>query len=409
MPTLPTPDATKDVWGAQLNSFLDVAHNSDGTIGIHQGESMPPGDAVTQGKQLTVTQGYYSSSQPDTGVVPPVKISRYISHSNLAGDFTGDGNENFAALSATAQGAASATNGVQPVGVFGSATNQGSQARSGGGFLSPDAVGVYGMGTISGGGTGLACGVFAYGVRASDAPSGYYITAIQATASNSTGDTHWDGVNVNDTVLFIGNNGPDKIASGAVIGSPTGSPTLDVGVGFLQSIVSAAIRDDSTAASSIILNGTHTGYGIDLKGGTFTSGAIRLANGQSIMARNAAGSADISLFKLDGSNLLEIGANAYFTTNAIFAASIQVNDSAEFLLGTTTGTQFGTATNQKLSFYGATPIVQPNTVGTSTGYTAGSTTGTFHTDDKYTGNVGTTAYTVNGIVAALKNLGLIAS
>lgn len=53
-------------------------------------------------------------------------------------------------------------------------------------------------------------------------------------------------------------------------------------------------------------------------------------------------------------------------------------------------------------------IVQAVT-GTATGYTAGATTGTFHTDDSYTGNVGTTKYTVNGVVAALKNLGLIAS
>lgn len=66
------------------------------------------------------------------------------------------------------------------------------------------------------------------------------------------------------------------------------------------------------------------------------------------------------------------------------------------------------SSGNKLAFYGGTPTVRPSAVGSATGYTAGTTVGTFHTDDKYTGNVGATAYTINGIVAALKNLGLIA-
>lgn len=65
--------------------------------------------------------------------------------------------------------------------------------------------------------------------------------------------------------------------------------------------------------------------------------------------------------------------------------------------------------NRLLSFYGGAPIAKPSAVGAATGYTAGTTAATFHSDDTYTGNVGTTAYTLNGIVAALKNLGLIAS
>lgn len=75
----------------------------------------------------------------------------------------------------------------------------------------------------------------------------------------------------------------------------------------------------------------------------------------------------------------------------------------------TDGAKIATTTTQKVGFYGATPVVQASAVGASTGYSAGTTTATFHSDDKYTGNVGTTAYTINGIVAALKNLGLIKS
>lgn len=46
-------------------------------------------------------------------------------------------------------------------------------------------------------------------------------------------------------------------------------------------------------------------------------------------------------------------------------------------------------------------------VGSATGYTAGSTAATFHSDDTYTGGVGTTGYTINGLVARMKTLGLL--
>ena len=98
-----------------------------------------------------------------------------------------------------------------------------------------------------------------------------------------------------------------------------------------------------------------------------------------------------------------------FHINQIYVKYQTIQDGGNFVLGTTTGTKIGTATTQKLGFFNSTPVVQPSAVGTATGYTAGSTAATFHSDDTYTGNTGTTAYTLNGIVAALKNLGLLAA
>lgn len=71
------------------------------------------------------------------------------------------------------------------------------------------------------------------------------------------------------------------------------------------------------------------------------------------------------------------------------------------------GSEMGQSATDKIGFYGNTPIVQPSSTGETTGFTAGS--GTAANDDStFTGDVGSTAYTVSDIVAHLKNLGLIA-
>lgn len=91
-----------------------------------------------------------------------------------------------------------------------------------------------------------------------------------------------------------------------------------------------------------------------------------------------------------------------------FFAGLDITDAKDIVLGTTTGTKIGTATTQKLGFYNAAPVVQPNGTGETTGFTAG--VGTAVNDDStFTGNVGSTAYRINDIVKALKNIGLLAT
>jgi hypothetical protein len=75
---------------------------------------------------------------------------------------------------------------------------------------------------------------------------------------------------------------------------------------------------------------------------------------------------------------------------------------------TTTGLKIATATNQRLGFYNSTPVVQPNTTGTTTGFTAGAGSAV-DSAATFTGNTGSTAYTIGDIVKALKTLGLLAA
>lgn len=62
----------------------------------------------------------------------------------------------------------------------------------------------------------------------------------------------------------------------------------------------------------------------------------------------------------------------------------------------------------QVGFFSATPVAQPATTGTTTGFTAGAGTAA-RVDSTYTGNTGTAAYTVGDIVKALKDLGLLAA
>jgi hypothetical protein len=90
-----------------------------------------------------------------------------------------------------------------------------------------------------------------------------------------------------------------------------------------------------------------------------------------------------------------------FTGNVVVSAHNIVTDG-------TTGTKIGTATTQKLGFFNATPIVQPATTGTTTGFTAATGTAVL-AGSTFTGNTGASAYTIGDVVNALKLLGILAA
>lgn len=79
--------------------------------------------------------------------------------------------------------------------------------------------------------------------------------------------------------------------------------------------------------------------------------------------------------------------------------------------GTTLGNPGTNAVNglpDKISFFGATPVVQPGSATNVHTVAIGATTNVF-TNTTFDGSIGSTAYTVGDLVAALKTLGLIKS
>ena len=79
--------------------------------------------------------------------------------------------------------------------------------------------------------------------------------------------------------------------------------------------------------------------------------------------------------------------------------------------GNTQGTTLGGVTNsanlpEKISFYGATPVVQPTAAVNVHTVAAGATTAVF-VNTTFDGSLGSTGYSLGDIVAALKSLGLL--
>jgi hypothetical protein len=99
--------------------------------------------------------------------------------------------------------------------------------------------------------------------------------------------------------------------------------------------------------------------------------------------------------------LLIASTGAASFSSSVAAASYTVNDAGNITVGTTTGTKIGTATSQKLSFWNATPIVQPTTAVAAATFVANTSlimndTATFD------------GYTIGQVVKALRNAGLLA-
>lgn len=75
---------------------------------------------------------------------------------------------------------------------------------------------------------------------------------------------------------------------------------------------------------------------------------------------------------------------------------------------TTTGSKIGLSTTQKIGLWNTTPVVQYSTTGTSTGFSAATGTAVLSAST-FTGNTGSTAYTISDIVRALKLMGVLAA
>lgn len=139
-----------------------------------------------------------------------------------------------------------------------------------------------------------------------------------------------------------------------------------------------------------------TNYGVFIPAMTGGSTNVGISNASSLLQSGAA--------TLSGTNTLS-GATTATAGLTINTTALTITD-VNVVLSTSTGTQFGTATGQKLAFYGKTPVIQPasaNQAAVGTTAPAGGT-GTAAGGWSTSGNRDTAITTINSLVTLVNQL-----
>ena len=184
------------------------------------------------------------------------------------------------------------------------------------------------------------------------------------------------------TFTDVSTNGFAVTTNGTIIFNEGRITSLD-GVGDIN--CSSISADVATTGLNVIFDGTDTG------------------DNKITLTDNLASALDITE-----------STNSYLkftTTNSgekiVLGKDLDISGDHDLIIGTSTGTKIGTAATQKIGFFNATPVVQQSGVNEGTGFAAVGGTGV-NDQSTFTGNVGSTAYRINDIVKALKNLGILA-
>jgi hypothetical protein len=234
-----------------------------------------------------------------------------------------------------------------------------------------------------------------------------------AIASGTVGRVLFQGssnILQQDAELFW-NNTTKNLGVGA---TPATTVKLDVRAqGALSTDIGFRVRNSADTANLFDVQGNghanvRTRMICGFSGMTDTGGALFVYAGNSsdFVARifNTAGTGIYSFRTTGNGSYMEFNNSSGTpgvtikggTTDALVFA-----DTRDIGFGTTTGTKIGYATNQKLSFWNKTPIVQPTTGVASATFVANS--GTAVNDASTFGG-----YTIRQVVQALQNIGLLA-
>lgn len=227
----------------------------------------------------------------------------------------------------------------------------------------------------------------------------------------------------NQSVVVDG-TGYDYLEVYAVSGTPTAftvEARQAAGQSPLTNVLNSTVTGTQTyTGASTVSVASATAFVVGPNGTTnptfkVVTNTASAATGISITSAAAAGGVAVAVLSsgtnenltIDAKGSGTISLNATGTGTVTIGSSLTVS-AKNIITDTSTGTKIGTATTQKLGFFNATPVVQPAANTDTTTGAAGGTT-TVYLNTTFTGAGGTAAYTLGGVVTALKALGLLAA
>jgi len=211
---------------------------------------------------------------------------------------------------------------------------------------------------------------------------------------DTAGTNWWRAIGTTNT-SWVEIGGASEAISGPTTITAANAHALAVGA---NGTTNPVFNVDASAAS--------VATGMNVKGNAAGSGvaeAVTSSTTNESLTIDAKGSGTITL-------------NGTATGAVVIGNGLNITDATNVVLGSTTGTKIGTATTQKLGFFGSTPVVQ-QAGATASGTTAVTTAATSTTPYGYAtstqaNNVGVelaaTVLAVNALITQLTALGLIA-
>ena len=242
------------------------------------------------------------------------------------------------------------------------------------------------------------------------------------------------GLTVGTTAIGSGTNGRVLFQAGGVLqqsdrftfdnttatnilqlgaGANLGVSLRTIAPGVTSTDIAFRVRNSADTANLFDVQGdgvanVRTRMSCGFSGMTTTGGALFVYAGNSNdnVARfyNTSGIAFLNIRTAGNGGEIQLNngsGGAGITLNGIYSSAITFGDSKNIAFNTTTGTRIGEATNQKMGFWNATPIVQPTTAVAAATLVGGGGT-TITATDTFDG------YTLQQIVKALRNTGLLA-
>jgi hypothetical protein len=271
--------------------------------------------------------------------------------------------------------------------------------------------------------TALSTGTLVVQLNTTYVPGGISVQLAGSLSGNQAISGTQTITSASATSLTVGPNGatnPVLTVDGSTASAATGVKVKGAAAagGVALTVTTSGTNEsatiDAAGSGTITLNGVAGGG----TGAVQIGGAASGANATGLKVTPAAAASGVAIVAvstgtdenvtLDAKGAGTLTLNGTATGTVTVGANLTMANAKNIVFNTSTGTKIGTATSQKLAFYNSTPIVQPTASVDVTGFVAGSGTAS-KSDSVWAGASGASAYTVGGIVTALKNLGLLAA